>query len=104
MTLGQTIRYLRQARGLSQTALAKAAGVSASYLSLVETDKREASIPLLRSLADKLGTPVFLFFAQALAGQRQDPLARQAESLLEELATLVAARGLPLELESSEKA
>lgn len=101
MTLGQSIKYLRGARGMSQVELARSLGISPSYLSLIESDRREASIPLLRNLADALGAPAFLLFAQALAGTRSDLYARQAEQLLDDLTSLVAARGLPLDFGSS---
>jgi transcriptional regulator with XRE-family HTH domain len=67
MTLGMTIRHLRQAKHLSQLDLAKRLNISASYLSQLERDKREATIPLLRNLAAELGAPAALLFAAALA-------------------------------------
>lgn len=68
MTLGQSIRYMRQTRGLTQADLAKRLGISPCYLSLIEGDHREATIPLLRNMADQLGSPAWLVFALALAG------------------------------------
>ena len=68
MTLGSAIRSLRQSAGLSQRLFAEKAEISPSYLSLIETDRREASIPLLRRMAELLGTPATLLFAAALGG------------------------------------
>ncbi len=54
-TIGQRIRRLREAAGLSQRELA-GPGVSYSYVSLVEGGRRRPSIRALRVLARKLGT------------------------------------------------
>lgn len=67
MTLGTAVRTLRQSAGFSQRDFAGRVGVSPSYLSLIEADKREASIPLLRRMAETLGTPATILFAAALA-------------------------------------
>ena len=40
MTLGQTIRAIRQEAGLSQKDVAEAAGIDQSYLSMIESDQR----------------------------------------------------------------
>src|SRR4051812_7721023 len=67
MTLGEAIRSLRSAAGLSQQQLAKDEGISPSYLSLVEADKREPTVSLLRLISKRLGTPAALLLAAALA-------------------------------------
>lgn len=100
MTLGQAIRHLRQARGLSQAQLASDVSISPSYLSLLEGDRREASIALLRALADRLGSPSFLLLAHAIAGTSEDPVAKHARRLLDDLTELVGAKGLPLGLDN----
>lgn len=61
MTLGKTIRNLRQAQNLSQEALAdKTSGVvSRSYISEIELDKvGDISAAIIGKLADALNTPV----------------------------------------------
>ncbi len=87
MTLGMTVRHLRQSKRLSQAALADLVGISASYLSQLEGDKREATIPLLRRLAAELGAPAALLFAAAIAGDREtppiDPLVQALDRLTE---------------------
>ena len=69
MQLGDTIRQLRRAAGLSQVEFAKQLNITASYLSLVEKSKREPTIPLLRKMARVLGTPAALLMAAALVDQ-----------------------------------
>jgi transcriptional regulator with XRE-family HTH domain len=51
---GTRIRALRTARGMAQADLARAAGVSASYLNLIEHNRRHAGPRLLASLAKAL--------------------------------------------------
>ncbi|MGE0253227.1 MAG: short-chain fatty acyl-CoA regulator family protein [Alphaproteobacteria bacterium] len=50
--LGARIRRLRRQRGLSQTALAGRLGISASYLNLIEHNRRSVTVPLLLKLAE----------------------------------------------------
>ncbi len=52
---GLKIRMLRKSRGLTQRELAGRAGISASYLNLVEMNKRAATDPLLDRIAAGLG-------------------------------------------------
>ncbi len=49
--LGATIRALRRGRGMTQTALATQLGISASYLNLIEHDRRGLPSPILIRLA-----------------------------------------------------
>jgi transcriptional regulator with XRE-family HTH domain len=53
-TIGQRLRRLRTARGLSQRELSSP-GVSYAYISRVEADARTPSVKAIRKLADKLG-------------------------------------------------
>ena len=65
MTAGRTIRYLRTASRVSQSNLAKKLGVTASYLSLVEHDKRDPSLKFLRGVSRCFAVPVgFLLLQQ----------------------------------------
>jgi transcriptional regulator with XRE-family HTH domain len=53
---GSRIRAQRQARGISQTALARQVGISASYLNLIEHNRRRIGGRLLSDIAAALGT------------------------------------------------
>lgn len=53
--VGRRLRAARQRTGLSQGALAAAAGCSAGYVSLVEAGKRVPSLQAVRAFADRLG-------------------------------------------------
>ena len=53
------IKALRQAKGLSQRALAARVGVTAAYITMLERGKKtNPSLPTLRKLAKALGVPV----------------------------------------------
>jgi predicted transcriptional regulator/transcriptional regulator with XRE-family HTH domain len=54
LPIGARIRDRRRERGLTQTALAAEAGISASYLNLIEHDKRAIGGALLRRIAEIL--------------------------------------------------
>tara|TARA_R100001143_G_C3312561_1_gene110843 strand:- start:132 stop:482 length:351 start_codon:yes stop_codon:yes gene_type:complete len=55
--LGKTIRIIRQAKGMKLNSLAKSAGVSVPFLSLVEGGDRQPSLHVLRKLAEGLSIP-----------------------------------------------
>lgn len=85
---GTRIRARRNLRGLRQAELAREVGVSASYLNLIEHNRRKASADLLAALAQVLGVSV-------------DALVEDGDSRLIESARAAAQRsGLdPAELE-----
>jgi transcriptional regulator with XRE-family HTH domain len=73
MTLGNAIKTVRTASRVKQRELATRAGVTANYISLVEGDKREPSVTLLRKIADSLEIPVSFFFLwQEYDGEHAD--------------------------------
>lgn len=61
-TLAGRIRFLREQQGLSQRALAEAAGVSAAALSQIESGQTSPSVATLEKLADGLGISMAAFF------------------------------------------
>jgi transcriptional regulator with XRE-family HTH domain len=62
VTLGTSIKIIRTARDISQRDLARDLKISANYLSLIESDKREPSLSFLKRLAKELKVPMKLFF------------------------------------------
>lgn len=54
MCLGRAIKTLRTYRGMHQRDLAHRMGVTATYISLLESEKREPSWSFLRGLAHEL--------------------------------------------------
>ena len=65
MNLGTIIKELRKEAGLSQKDLAQACGLTQSYLSQIEQNKKEPQISSLRKIAEQLELPfpVLLFLA-----------------------------------------
>lgn len=59
---GSTIRKLREARGLTQALLAEAAGLSATYLGILERGENVPTLSVILQLAEALDLhPVELF-------------------------------------------
>lgn len=85
MTIGAALRHLRHASKISQKDLARRAGISPSYLSLIEADRREASVPLIRRFAEELGAPAVLLFATVLAGSAENPATSEVAAVLDRL-------------------
>src|SRR5690606_33995181 len=56
--VGPRIRERRKLVGMTQAALAAAVGISASYLNLIEADRRSIGGGLLTRIAEQLGLAV----------------------------------------------
>ncbi|HVC15322.1 MAG TPA: helix-turn-helix transcriptional regulator [Acidimicrobiales bacterium] len=80
-SLGNRLRELRVSRGIRQEALARAAGVSPSYLSRIEAGQRDPSPPLLAALAHAVGctTDFLVTGVDERRAQRVRLALRQAE-------------------------
>ena len=52
MRLGNRVRSLRHARGWTQVEMAEMLGVDRSYLSEIETGKKDPSLRVLKTIAD----------------------------------------------------
>ncbi|GJD96247.1 helix-turn-helix domain-containing protein [Methylobacterium iners] len=61
-TVGQRIRALRESKGISQTTLATAIGVSFQQVQKYEKGRNRVSASRLRGLARALGIPVSMLF------------------------------------------
>ena len=62
MELARAIKLVRTASGIRQKEVARKLGVTANYISLIESGKREPSISFLKQLAKLLGVPIGFFF------------------------------------------
>lgn len=65
MNLGKAIKLCRIQRELSQEELAQAAGISVSYLSLLERNKRDPNLSTVETVAVALDMPLFLLLYMA---------------------------------------
>jgi transcriptional regulator with XRE-family HTH domain len=88
MKLGTAIKLIRTSSGLKQKEVAHRLGVTANYVSLLESGEREPSVTLLKKLAGVLEIPVGLFFLW----DEDDPAAskKNVERMRELLAQLEA--------------
>jgi len=87
MNLGNAIKMCRARRNLTQAELASRANVSVSYLSLLEKNKRDATVKTVKELAVALNVPMgILFFLAAdkteLTGIDQDLAAKLSHTAL----------------------
>lgn len=79
---GLRIRTLRAERGLTQARLAKSAGISASYLNLIEGNKRPVAGRLLDRLAEGLGVE-----RETLSGDAERHMAEYLNEIIADPAT-----------------
>ncbi|MDL9978597.1 helix-turn-helix domain-containing protein [Microbacterium sp. ASV49] len=97
--VGEPVRRLRIALGMSQTELAERAGVSAGAMSMIETNRLSATSEVIESLADVLDcTPAYLRGAphEAVVGRPwlrayADAPSRVVERVLSDSVTAVSA-------------
>ncbi len=66
MNLGKTIKGLRKQKGLSQTELAGVCGITSTYLSQLENNRKSPSPELASSIAAALEVPVPILYFMAL--------------------------------------
>ena len=59
---GEVIQKYRKGTGLSQAAFAKRIGVASAYVSMLENNRKEPSLKLLRGIAKVLRIPVEVLF------------------------------------------
>lgn len=59
-TTGEKITAWRDYRQMTMTALAKAVGVSQSYISDIENNKKDGSIKVIKAIVDALGADIEL--------------------------------------------
>ncbi|WP_260508777.1 short-chain fatty acyl-CoA regulator family protein [Mycolicibacterium farcinogenes] len=62
---GARLRRLRDEKGLTQVALARALGLSTSYVNQLENDQRPITVPVLLALSDRFDLPTQYFAADA---------------------------------------
>ena len=65
MEIGHALNICRSAKKLSLSELAERAGLSQSYLSMIESGKREPTLSSIKKVAAALGvpTPIIMFLA-----------------------------------------
>ncbi len=71
-TVATNLRRLRNAKGLTQEALAELAKVNRNYVGMIEGEKNSPTIKLLEKLARALEVDPHEFFAQPGKASRSD--------------------------------
>lgn len=66
MKIGSIIKTERKKKGLSQKQLANHCSITVTYLSLIENDKKEPTVSLLRTLAENLNLPLPILLFMSL--------------------------------------
>lgn len=61
MNIGKAILLCRTQKGMTKTKLAELAGISLSYLSLLEHGKRDPNLSTINSICDAINIPVSIF-------------------------------------------
>ena len=97
MDYGRAIRVVRSAHGLSQRQFADRIDVSPSHLSLIESGKRNPSLPLLEKIAGCLAVPMHLLTLLASDVRNvDDPAhAEQIAAVAKALLRVLVAEGQP---------
>lgn len=91
--IGFKIRDKRKALGITQADLSVRLGISASYLNLIESDKRNIGGGLLKRIADQLGVAVDLFDGATERRLVNDLAELSGESIFNQLRLDPAAAG-----------
>jgi len=74
VNIGKGIKFVRIASGIRQGEMAKRLDISQNYLSLLENNKAEPSIALLRKISERFGVPAsFLFWEDVMPLEGQTP-------------------------------
>ena len=90
MQVGQLLRTLRTSAGLTQGELSSRAGISPSFLSLLEANKRDPTVSVLRRLGRELGMPPSVLIAAALVDE-VEPSSPEEQRVREIMNSLVRA-------------
>ena len=92
LDIGKAIRLVRQAKGVRQGDVAKAAKISVPFLSLIEAGIRQPSLEVLRRIANGLNVPAeaLVVLAQPTGGTL-DTSNRIAKDLAESIKRLAEA-------------
>lgn len=102
ISLGSAVRKLREEAALTQRELAERAGISASYLSRIESDRRDPTLPVLRRLARELSVWPGLLLSTVVQVEMPDEVEARFEEFFEDIAESVDSTQLTLSLETEE--
>jgi transcriptional regulator with XRE-family HTH domain len=70
--LGDTIRVMRRAQKMSQTELATLIGIDATYVSRIESHKKNPTLPIVYKIAEAFKIHVSELFVEQAAEARKE--------------------------------
>lgn len=74
MSIGKGIKFIRVASGLRQGRVAELLGITQNYLSLIENNKAEPSLTLLKKISEVFCVPVaFLLWEETMPAEGETP-------------------------------
>lgn len=101
MTLGATIRRLREEADLTQEQLAANAGISGSYLSHIEAERREPTLQVIRRIARALSVWPGLLLGAFIQTEMPDSLTPVFQGFIDEILSATDSTQLPLPLDKN---
>lgn len=87
VNIGRSIKFVRVAAGIKQGEMAKRLDISQNYLSLLENNKAEPSLSLLRRMSAAFNVPVSFFMLESSVDFESDE--PEVDALLKELQKLI---------------
>jgi len=96
MSIGRNIRVFRAVRGLTGAELARQAGITANYVSLIEADKRKPSLRRLEAIGAALGVGPELLLAEGTArdeGSKDEEFRADVMRMLADIAAQIETMG-----------
>ena len=66
MKLGKAIKEIRVKKGVKQNDFAQICSITQSYLSNIESDRKEPTISILKEISKNLGVPLHIIFLFAV--------------------------------------
>ena len=99
MNIGKGIKFVRVAANLRQSEMAERLQISQNYLSLLENNRADPSVELIRRISEVFGVPAnFLLWEDAMPSEGHTPEVsakyNQIKSLIHELQQLRISRQL----------
>lgn len=85
--IGRSIKFVRVAAGIKQGEMARRLAISQNYLSLLENNKAEPSLALLRKISSEFRVPVSFLFLEGTASFESDE--PETDSLLRQLQKMI---------------
>jgi len=62
MNIGATIKDIRKEKGIKQAELAESCSITQSYLSNIESNKKEPALSTLKDISEQLNLPLPILF------------------------------------------